>query len=66
MNDYALVKQALPMGSGTTEAACEMIVKPRLYQSGMKWSENGASIVLSLRALECTRDALIAPVFSEC
>jgi len=29
-----------------------MIVKQRLYQSGMKWHEKGASIILSLRTLE--------------
>ncbi len=52
MNYYALVEQALPIGSGVTEAACKMIVKQRLCQSGMKWHEKGASIILSLRTLE--------------
>jgi hypothetical protein len=52
MNYYALVAQALPIGSGVTEAACKMIVKQRLCQSGMKWNEKGASIILSLRTLE--------------
>lgn len=52
MRYYALVKQALPIGSGVTEAACKMIVKQRLCQSGMKWNEKGASIILSLRTLE--------------
>ncbi|HHJ19905.1 MAG TPA: ISKra4 family transposase [Gammaproteobacteria bacterium] len=52
MNYYALVKQDLPIGSGVTEAACKMIVKQRLCQSGMKWNEKGASIILSLRTLE--------------
>jgi len=52
MNYYALVAQDLPIGSGVTEAACKMIVKQRLCQSGMKWSEKGASIILSLRTLE--------------
>ena len=52
MRYYALVKQALPIGSGVTEAACKTIVKQRLCQSGMKWNEKGASIVLSLRTLE--------------
>ena len=51
--DYAtLVEQALPIGSGVTEAACKMIVKQRLCQSGMKWGQKGASIILSLRTLE--------------
>ena len=52
MNYYALVQEALPIGSGVTEAACKMIVKQRLCQSGMKWREKGASIILSLRTLE--------------
>ena len=52
MRYYSLVKQALPIGSGVTEAACKMIVKQRLCQSGMKWNEKGASIILSLRTLE--------------
>ena len=52
MRYHSLVKQALPIGSGVTEAACKMIVKQRLCQSGMKWNEKGASIILSLRTLE--------------
>ena len=52
MSYYAFVKDALPIGSGVTEAACKMIVKQRLCQSGMKWRERGASIILSLRTLE--------------
>ena len=40
-----------PIGSGVTEAACKVIVKQRLCGSGMKWSEDGAEVVLSLRAL---------------
>ena len=52
MRYYSLVNQGLPIGSGVTEAACKMIVKQRLCQSGMKWNEKGASIILSLRTLE--------------
>ncbi len=52
MNYYALIEQTLPIGSGVTEAACKMIVKQRLCQSGMKWNDKGASIILSLRTLE--------------
>jgi hypothetical protein len=43
-----------PIGSGVTEAACKVIVKQRLCGSGMKWTEDGASVVLSLRALSST------------
>ncbi|WP_020466991.1 hypothetical protein [Singulisphaera acidiphila] len=40
-----------PIGSGVTEAACEVIVKQRLCGSGMKWTEGGSAVVLSLWAL---------------
>jgi hypothetical protein len=43
-----------PVGSGVTEAACKVIVKQRLCGSGMKWTEDGAAVVLSLRALSYT------------
>src|SRR4051812_15800186 len=43
-----------PIGSGVTEAACKVIVKQRLCGSGMRWSEEGAAVVLSLRALSYT------------
>jgi hypothetical protein len=43
-----------PIGSGVTEAACQVIVKQRLCGSGMKWTEGGAAVVLSLRALSYT------------
>ena len=43
-----------PIGSGVTEAACKGIVKQRLCGSGMKWTEEGAAVVLSLRALSYT------------
>jgi hypothetical protein len=43
-----------PIGSGVTEAACKVIVQQRLCGSGMKWTEQGAAVVLSLRALSYT------------
>ncbi len=53
--DYAArVSANEPIGSGVTEAACKVIVKQRLCGSGMKWTEDGASVVLSLRALSYT------------
>ena len=41
----------LPIGSGVTEARCKVIIKARLCAAGMKWKEQGAAIVLSLRTL---------------
>jgi hypothetical protein len=53
--DYAArVEANEPIGSGVTEAACKVIVKQRLCGSGMKWTEDGAAVVLSLRALSYT------------
>lgn len=40
-----------PIGSGVTEAACKVIVKERLCQSGMKWKTEGAQSTLNIRAL---------------
>ena len=51
MNYYEHMQQNLPIGSGVTEAACKVLVKQRLCHSGMKWKNQGASIVLSLRSL---------------
>ena len=48
------VERNIPIGSGVTEAACKVVVKQRLCQSGMKWKEKGTSIVLSLRCLRLT------------
>jgi hypothetical protein len=53
--DYASrVAAKQPIGSGVTEAACKVIVKQRLCNSGMKWKEPGAAAVLSLRCLSHT------------
>jgi hypothetical protein len=53
--DYARrVRAGLPIGSGVTEAACKTLVKMRLCRSGAKWREEGAAVVLSLRALSYT------------
>ena len=48
------VKENLPIGSGVTEAACKVIVKQRLCNSGMRWKDKGARVVLSLRCLTHT------------
>jgi hypothetical protein len=39
------------IGSGVTEAACKTLVKQRLCGSGMRWKDQGAKVILSLRAL---------------
>ncbi|MGI9273951.1 MAG: ISKra4 family transposase [Endozoicomonas sp.] len=44
----------LPIGSGVTEAACKSLVKQRMCRSGMRWKEQGASMLLTIRALVCS------------
>ena len=46
--------RCLPIGSGVTEAACKSLVKQRMCRSGMRWKEQGASMLLTLRAIVCT------------
>jgi len=49
------LENAMPIGSGVTEAACKTLVKQRLCCSGMRWTPEGAQLVLSLRALVLTQ-----------
>ncbi len=51
MNYAKNAEKNIPIGSGITEAACKVIVKQRLCCSGMKWKDEGASAVLTLRCL---------------
>lgn len=48
------LQENIPIGSGVTEAACKTLVKQRLCNSGMRWKEEGAQKVLTLRALSHT------------
>src|SRR4051794_8723443 len=55
--DYPpLVAAKVPIGSGVTEAACEVLVKQRLCGSGMRWKEPGAAAGLSPRCLTYTTE----------
>jgi hypothetical protein len=49
------IKEHLPIGSGVTEAACKVLIKQRMCQSGSRWKDKGASSVLTLRALKITK-----------
>jgi Zn-finger protein len=44
----------MPIGSGVIEAACKVIIKQRMCNSGMKWTDNGAKNVLVLRCFNET------------
>lgn len=41
----------VPLGSGVTEAACKTVYTQRLKLSGMRWTHDGASRVLTLRTI---------------
>lgn len=51
MNYSQYIKKKYPIGSGVIEAACKVIIKQRLCNSGMRWKETGANNVLQLRCL---------------
>ena len=44
----------IPIGSGVMEAACKLIIKQRMCNSGMRWKEEGAKNVLVLRCFNET------------
>lgn len=41
----------IPLGSGVTEAACKTVFTQRLKCSGMRWSNEGAKTILTLRTI---------------
>lgn len=44
-----------PIGSGTVESACKLVVQARLKQAGMRWSRKGAHALLALRSFLLSR-----------
>jgi len=54
MNYSSYVSQNMPIGSGVIEAACKVIIKQRMCNSGMKWTDDGAKNVLVLRCFSET------------
>ena len=42
------------VGSGVVEAGCRSVIGQRLKLSGMRWTENGATGILTLRCLEAS------------
>jgi hypothetical protein len=49
--DYEHYHQAgYPVGSGTVESACKVVVQERMKQAGMRWSRDGAQAMLALRS----------------
>ena len=49
---YRRFRQAgYPIGSGTVESACKVVVQQRMKQAGMRWSRHGAQAMLALRCI---------------
>lgn len=49
---YHLFRQAgYPLGSGTVESACKLVMQERMKQAGMRWSREGAQAMLALRSV---------------
>jgi hypothetical protein len=50
--DYVRYRQAgYPVGSGSVEAGCKVVVQERMKQAGMRWSRQGAQAMLALRSV---------------
>ena len=50
--DYDRFRQAgLPVGSGSTESACKLLVQQRMKQAGMRWRRDKAQAMLALRSV---------------
>ena len=48
-------RQKLPIGSGITEAACQIVFTQRLKRSGMSWTIQGGQVILDLRVIKLSR-----------
>lgn len=49
---YNQFRQAgYPLGSGTVESACKVVMQARMKQAGMRWSRDGAQAMLALRCV---------------
>lgn len=48
--------QGWPIGTGVVEGACGHLVKDRMEQSGMRWTQTGAQAILDLRAVRINED----------
>ena len=69
--DYQTFRNAgFPIGSGTVESACKLVMQARMKQAGMRWSRPGAQAMLALRAVllsdrwDDTWSSLFSPLIS--
>ncbi|MFN8456504.1 MAG: hypothetical protein U0401_17850 [Anaerolineae bacterium] len=52
---YIARRQAgYPVGSGSVESACKVVVQGRMKQAGRRWSRDGAQAMLALRRALCS------------
>lgn len=50
--DYVTYRQAgYPVGSGSVESGCKVVVQERMKQAGMRWSRPGAQAMLAWRSI---------------
>jgi hypothetical protein len=54
MNYSSCLSQNIPIGSGVIEAACKVVIKQRMCNSGMRWTDEGAKNILVLRCFNET------------
>ena len=50
MNYQDYLAKGYPIGTGVIEGACRYLVKDRFERAGMRWSKDGAQVMLNLRA----------------
>jgi hypothetical protein len=53
-DDY--LAQGWPIGTGVVAGACGHLVKDRMEQAGMRWTQDGAQAMLDLRAVRINGD----------
>jgi len=56
MHYDAYLARGWPIGTGVVEGACGHLVKDRMEQAGMRWTQDGAQAVLDLRAVRLNED----------
>jgi len=56
MHYDAYLARGWPIGTGVVEGACGHLVKDRMEQAGMRWTQPGAQAVLDLRGVRLSGD----------
>jgi len=56
MDYQTYLHQGYPIGTGVIEGACRHLVKDRFERAGMRWSKQGAQVMLDLRATHLNGD----------